>query len=642
MQVTAPPMRFGLIVALTIALTACALPGSGVRDPDRQAGRASEMESQGDYAGAADLYARIASVSSGIERDRFLIAAARNWYESGEDHRAAEALQRVEGPLRDNDLSLWALLSASLALLEREPESALTFLSKVPPRMSRDYESWSALLSGQAYFQLGQVAEGVTMLANRERWLDGTKAREANGRDIWNGLQQVSASDIQNDLNKHLGPVVAGWLELALAARLADRNPFEFKAGLAGWRQRFPGHPADGPVLLQIVEAYRVSTDYPQQVALLLPLGGREKTAAEAIREGFMAAYFQQADSDRRPDVRVYDVSALGAAEAYRQALLEGADFVVGPLTRRSVAEVAVSDNPRIRMLALNYLDDEAEVPAGFFQFALAPEDEAREVARRIIAEGHSRGVALIPNSDWGMRIRNAFEQELRAQGGQLVDYRAYDPSAQDHSTTITRLLLLSDSRSRQSQLSSTLGRSLQFSPRRRQDTEFIFLAARPAQGTQIRPQLRFHSAANIPVYSTSSIYEPGLADNSLLSGVEFTDMPWMVDPDIIEGQLHRSVTKIWPMPNARGRLFAMGFDAFRLVPLLHAGSIAQRPVSGMTGTLWVDPQLRIRRNMDWAAFNQGLIKKLPGIDPFAIDRNRFGDGSDESATTIHARPGGQ
>jgi outer membrane PBP1 activator LpoA protein len=169
------------------------------------------------------------------------------------------------------------------------------------------------------------------------------------------------------------------------------------------------------------------------------------------------------------------------------------------------------------------------------------------------------------------------------------------------------------------------LGVRLEFEPRRRQDTEFVFLAARPAQGRQIKPQLKYHYAANLPVFSTSAIFSPGNANNRLLNGVSFADMPWMIDPDLLEGQLSESVNDVWPALASRGRLFAMGFDAYRMVPLLHRGSFGDRPIAGMSGTLWLDSDRRIRRDLDWAEIDNGKPRLLPPLindfsDPGMVD----------------------
>ena len=98
-----------------------------------------------------------------------------------------------------------------------------------------------------------------------------------------------------------------------------------------------------------------------------------------------------------------------------------------------------------------------------------------------------------------------------------------------------------------------------------------------------------------------------------------------MIDPDLLEGQLSKSINGVWPALASRGRLFAMGFDAYRMVPLLHRGSFGDRPVAGMSGTLWLDSDLRIRRDLDWAEIDDGQPRLLPPLindfsDPGMVD----------------------
>lgn len=624
MQVNGKIIKGCLVLIVALLSASCAGTG-GIRDPGRLSAQATRLEQRGDYPAAATLYLRLAQSSKGANRDRYLVAAAFGLYQSGEDQRARDALRRVAGPLQGNVLSRWALLGASLALLRHEPAVAVKLLGQLPIELSREDQAWAYLLRGKSSFQLGQPASGIGFLIYRENLLTTDIALDNNQQEIWNGLQQVPLQAIQDDLTVAEDPLVAGWLNLAATAKLADRNPFLFKTAIATWRRHYPGHPADGSLLLRVIEAYRIFTEYPQQVALLLPLSGRRQSAALAIREGFMAAYFQQTDVSLRPDIRIYDVDRLGPEQAHHLAIVEGADFVVGPLTRSAVAAVAKNNVSQTKMLALNFLENNVDAPDGFYQFALVPEDEARAVARRIAGQGLTRGLALVPNNDWGMRLVNAFRDEMQTQGGELLGYLAYDGGAQDFSSTIRRLLMLTDSYSRRSRLRSTLGVPLEFEPRRRQDTEFIFLAARPAQGRQIRPQLKYHYAADLPVFSTSAIFSPGAAGNRLLDGVSFTDMPWMIDPDLLHGQLSNTVHRVWPSLATRGRLFAMGFDAYRMVPMLHRGSFGDQQVAGMTGTLWLDSDRRIRRDLEWAEIDGGEPRLLPALnddfsDPGMID----------------------
>jgi hypothetical protein len=89
-----------------------------------------------------------------------------------------------------------------------------------------------------------------------------------------------------------------------------------------------------------------------------------------------------------RPHLRVYDVAAEPVASAYSRAIADGAGFVVGPLTKEDVAALAPLTAGRAPVLALNFLGESTIVARNFYQFALLPEDEARIVARKIVADG--------------------------------------------------------------------------------------------------------------------------------------------------------------------------------------------------------------------------------------------------------------
>jgi outer membrane PBP1 activator LpoA protein len=78
------------------------------------------------------------------------------------------------------------------------------------------------------------------------------------------------------------------------------------------------------------------------------------------VRDGFLAALLQQEQS-QRPVVNVYDSAEMGATTAYRRAIAEGAQFVVGPLTKDDVTAIATSGETSVLTLALNQTADEAQ-----------------------------------------------------------------------------------------------------------------------------------------------------------------------------------------------------------------------------------------------------------------------------------------
>jgi len=347
-------------------------------------------------------------------------------------------------------------------------------------------------------------------------------------------------------------------------------------------------------------------------IALLLPITGRAAAAAISVRDGFMTAYYQLPPGER-PRVEVYDTGSQSVADALTQAIGAGADFIVGPLTREEVAAAADFPGLRVPLLALNFLPPERPPPAQFYQYALSPEDEARLVARRVLEDHHRRGVALVPAGDWGTRVLAAFRQELQAGGGDLLATAQIETARTDYSAAITEVLRQSDSTARYRRLESILGTKLQFEPRRRNDIEFIFAPAPANLERLLRPQLRFHYAGDIPTYATSDAFEPDVRANEDLEGLMFPDMPWMLGGDLADA-VHAATREAWPSGGPhRGRLFAFGFDSFRLVQALrHSGVSGSVSVVGLTGRLSLDGQRHVRRELGWAQLHDGELRLLP------------------------------
>jgi outer membrane PBP1 activator LpoA protein len=347
-------------------------------------------------------------------------------------------------------------------------------------------------------------------------------------------------------------------------------------------------------------------------LALLLPITGRAAAAAISVRDGFMTAYFL-APPGERPRVRIYDTGTQSVAEALTQAARQGADFIVGPLTRDEVTAAAEFAGARAPVLALNFLPADRPAPAHFYQYALSPEDEARMAARRVLEDHHRRGVALVPSGEWGTRVLAAFKQELLSGGGDLIAIGQIETARTDYSATITEVLGISESTARYHRLESTLGTKLQFEPRRRGDIEFIFSPAPANVERLLRPQLRFHYAGDLPDYATSDAFEPDVRVNEDLEGLMFPDMPWMLGGDLADA-VHAAARDAWPSGGPhRGRLFAFGFDAFRLAQALqHAGVAGTVNVAGLTGRLSVDDERRVHREIGWAQLHDGELRPLP------------------------------
>jgi len=355
-----------------------------------------------------------------------------------------------------------------------------------------------------------------------------------------------------------------------------------------------------------------VSASGAARLALLLPVTGRTAAAALSVRDGFMTAFYESA-SAARPDIRIYDTGAGSVAEAISRATAEGADFIVGPLTREEIVAAAGLASRHPPILALNFLPPDKVAPPGFYEFALSPEDEARDVARRILADGHRIGIAFVPAGDWGTRVLAAFSQELQAGGGTLLSHTAIDSGLTDYADQIKAALRLSDSEARHRRLESILGTKLAFEPRRRGDIQFIFAAAPAGMERLLRPQLRFHFAGDIATYATSDAFEPDPRANQDLEALMFPDMPWMLGSELANA-VRTAAQAAWPNGEARrGRLFAFGFDAYRLALLLRTHpDPASVSIEGLTGHLRLDRDRHVRRDLEWAQLKNGEVHLLP------------------------------
>jgi outer membrane PBP1 activator LpoA protein len=577
--------------------------------------RASTLANSGRNAEAAGIYTGLASNAQGPERDRYTLLAAAQWLDAGETRRARDAQRSVSPPVSGELLRLWSTNEAGLSLREGKPDQALTLLdplSRIPMPVS-DRARVEALRA-DAWFQKGDPARAVQLFIQREAWLDGQNSIDLNRRRLWAGLLVSDPRVLQAAASQSDDPRIQGWLSLGALATSTGQQGIGWSNGVVRWREGHVGHPAEF-LLSDFALGNTVLADYPRRVALLLPLSGSNAAAGNAIQNGFFGAYFPAAAAlDEEQQIRVYDVAAAGGVTAaYSRAVEEGAEFVVGPLLRTNVSELAGIGLLPVPVLSLNFLPDEDTAPPGFYQFALAPEDEASAAADRAIFDGLRRAVILYPGNDWGRRVAASFANEFAAGGGTLLEHRSYQPSSQDFSTEIEGLMALSQSVQRYQRLRANIGGPLQFDPRRRQDVDCVFLAADANAGRLIKSQLKFHYSGDLPVYSTSFIYSMDGKSDADLNGIMFADTPWIVSPPPWIADYPRLYAEFWPGERRLGRLHAMGYDAYQLVMALfgsHGNGMEE--LIGATGHLYLGPDGKVHRKLSWARFEHGTPVALP------------------------------
>lgn len=330
-----------------------------------------------------------------------------------------------------------------------------------------------------------------------------------------------------------------------------------------------------------------------RQVAVLLPQSSAVASVAQSIRDGLLAAYFAGPPA-QRPRLRIYDSGSTPqeAIAAYRQAVADGAERVIGPLLREAVG--ALFHEPlSVPLLALNH-PDTGEVPTpGSAEYGLLPEAEGAQVAERMLQRGLTQVAIFHADADWAARAAAAFRAQFEAGGGSVAGLVQLADKDINHAAAIR-------------QATATLEPTA---------AAGVFISLRPQQARLLVAQLR---AARIaaPVFATSHVYA-GNANATLdrdLNGVEFCDAPWLFGP--IAGRPDRSeVSRYVDSANgAGGRLFAFGMDAWALLPYID-WLIAQPGayLNGATGQLTADRFGRVHRLVGWAVFVDGLPVPVTG-----------------------------
>ena len=358
-----------------------------------------------------------------------------------------------------------------------------------------------------------------------------------------------------------------------------------------------------------------VKVQTANNIALMLPLKGKDSLAGRAVKNGFLAAYYELG-SGSDINIKVIDTSAGELLELYQQAVADGAQLIVGPLLKEQVNKLTRFGELPVPTIALNTLDNyEQNYQVNLFQFGLSPQDEATQIAIKMMQQGSDRCAIIIPEDDWGSKISNSFKRQYLALGGEAVAILRYKANqnlaeqlcpflAEDEETLCAKKKPTTEQIKEKKPVLTT----------RRQDINSIFIVANPSEARQLVPLLKFYYAGDLPTYAFSSIYS-GVSIPSLdldLNGIYFCDLPWVIGSDqLLSNELHDLYQKIalaWGGNfNNHLRLYALGVDAYQLA--VKFPSFLKRADSGMpaaTGKLYLDGFNHVYRELPWATIKNG------------------------------------
>jgi len=590
-------MSFGLLV-LILTTAACQVTPKGQ-------GSATKPDSVGD--------ARAQSIARKSDRTTVdaRVSAAQTMRAAGDQASASTTLDAVD-PARLDASNQFAYynLRALLALDTHDYADAEAAIALTIPTNTLERNAYILTVAtlSEAKLHYEDAAVQLMGFSYSVSDLDPIKARAAVDR-TWAAVNRTPAYRISALAAQPQNEIATAWWKLADALQRSFDLDAE-RTAITDWRRAHRDHPASRwpPTALAQIEA---GVSAPLQIALLLPLSGPLANAGQAVRDGFVAAWFYAASN---VTVRIYDTNGVSIGGLYEHASTDGAQLVVGPLDKQSVVDISLLPYRRVPVLALNYLPAGAAPTPGLFQFGLAIEDDAYAIARRIYDDGLVRVAIVQSDLDWSNRAAESFRSQFATLGGAVVASRTIQ-DARAVTEVVGSTLLVEASTQRQELLSKTIGSKPEFTARRRSDLDALVALTDPAQSRALNSAMAFHFAADIPIYATSqSAGTASAGELADLNGFRLTQLPWQVYPSAIRREVESA------FPSARSPLlplYALGVDAFRLsnrADLLIPDSPGR--LMGETGQLQVQGTGVVTRDPAWTIVQHDALMVIPTVAP--------------------------
>lgn len=613
-------------VLLSMLLSACATaPLQNDQFPTAKGNAAAALaaEREGDWQQAASEWLSVAG--RGVDkaaqesRSRALSALLKN----ADAKRARAVFDSIDAQLLGGDSqALLDVLQAELLLLEGRPGEALVALPfALSPEAAIDVRARFLAVRGMALAEQGALIPAIEDFTARSQLLmNDPAARQDWQFKLWPILVSTDESLLRQGLRRNRDAAVSGWLKLGLIGQSEWVNPAGFESKLDVWRSENELHAANEALLPALKEAHYRRQSYPQNIVVLLPLSGRFASVGAAVRDGLLAAWYDlpSQDDGALPEITFVDTEVVPPAEWLSSLLSLEAGAVIGPLRKESLETMRELVRPDgLLWLPLNNSElsgaggQVESVPAAL---ALSPEQEARSAARRMGQDGYRRAVVIAAEGDWGRRVTDAFAQEFAETGASVVGVERYDAAQSDYGETIQRALLLEQSERRHARMTRALGRNVVFEARRRADVDAVFAPGLPRALRALRPQLKYYGASALPVYATSHVWtgEVNPAADLDLNDVRFADMPWNLQPSAQDKRLKSQLNKAGGSVK-RGRFYALGADALRVLPMLSdQDRVFPWVFPGGTGRLALGGHGLLARQLVWAQFQKGKPVLLP------------------------------
>ncbi|MDP6012857.1 MAG: penicillin-binding protein activator [Alphaproteobacteria bacterium] len=146
------------------------------------------------------------------------------------------------------------------------------------------------------------------------------------------------------------------------------------------------------------------------RVAILLPLSGPGAGVGLAFLKAAQLALFDHAGDDFVLMPKDTAGTNFGAEQAMREALVDSADIVLGPLTASSVRAVSqLAQSRSVPILA--FTNDSSVARANVYVLGITPAQEVERIVGYAASNGYARIAALVSEDEYGTAVQQSLIQ---------------------------------------------------------------------------------------------------------------------------------------------------------------------------------------------------------------------------------------
>jgi uncharacterized protein len=470
-------------------------------------------------------------------------------------------------------------------------------------RINHTFNYWMTRFVIQEYRGLNEEAAASLIHA-----ADLTEDSKDTSQHIWQKLSLLSRWQL--DYLEQLSlPEFAGWYNLIkLAGRYAgDFSSFEQSINI--WQSNYPKHQAN--LILDELNPKVINQQQINKITVILPLSGQHRKAGQVAQQGILAAY------EKLPNtvLEFVDSQHLDFDGLSTQLIESETHAVIGPLLKNNVEKYIQQTDITVPTLLLNTIN--SELPDHISAMSMRPEDEAIQAATTLAARNYKHPLILSHQDSVSQRITDAFVKQWFKKTGyrpQIVGFSKDSNMQKDLKTALE----VQQSEERIKRLDQRIDETFKVDERNRRDIDMVYLVGKPVESRIAKPYIDVNIAPFadfIPVYASSRSHNGNTDKSELrdLSGLVFTEMPWLLPSEMQDKDTANTAKQLWPSrSDSLSRIFAMGYDSYQLIFKLQR--MKQFPVLrhyGQTGVIMRQSNGLLTRSLLWGKYYTDRVEHI-------------------------------